>query len=151
MLQIHEAIKCKYKCPPDRYPKIVFTFNSTRWGVQQRKNWANSRKCIWPQCCLFSLNFAVQLKQEAEPLKHNWFRQCNHYMIHVSSTWVLKIPPALVTSGYFQRWLEQWGPSRERRGWGGWSGRGGRWGQGPSRRCAPFLVGYLQQLFLHEH
>ena len=26
--------------------------------------------------------------------------------------------------------LRQWGPSGERRGWGGWRGRGGRWGQG---------------------
>ena len=33
--QIHEA---KYKYPPDRNPKILYKFNSTRWGAQQRKN-----------------------------------------------------------------------------------------------------------------
>ena len=97
------------------------------------------------------------LPRPSKPLKHNWFqnfRQCNQYMIHVSSTWVLKRPPSLVLWSHLaisRGDLEQWGPSGERREWGGWSGRGGRWGQGPSRRCAPFLVGYLQQLFFHEH
>merc|ERR1712037_905340 len=38
------------------------------------------------------------LPRPSKPLKHNWFqnfRQCNQYMIHVSSTLVLKRPPSL--------------------------------------------------------